>query len=195
MSPHYYPYTIRIAQYPVDSTWSKTPVTDAPQQPRKANGGADLYDLIGVHEDWLPARRNRDARPDDPAQWILGEKSDLGRMTVGSIVYQIVQREGIKQDNLTRILYQEAAIDSQILRLQDTWFEGVPPPGDRMTSGLEMELIRLEQQKRAEEVECWRDISRLKEKLMERLGEYRDAARRYQMVGVGLTDNRDLGGM
>ncbi len=189
MSTHYYPYTIRMAQYPVDTTWAHPLASDTPRPPREAGGGSDLYDLIGVHEDWLPERRTYDSKPDDLAQWILGEKSDLGRMTVGSIVYQIVQRERMKDGNLTRILYQEAAIDSQILRLKDTWFLGVQPPGDRMTPSLEMELIRLESEKRAEEIECWRDISRLKDKLTEHLGEYRDAARKYRMVSTGLTDN------
>lgn len=144
----------------------------------------DLCELIGIDEKWLPKVDPK--RSGDPAQAILGEKADLGRMTVGTIAYQIVQRERIKDENLRRILYQEAAIDGQIMRLQSIWPDYLGNEGERMKSGLEMELMRLEQQKRAEEVDCWRDISRLKDKLLDRLIEYRDAARRHEMVGSGL---------
>jgi len=34
---------------------------------------------------------------------MLQEKADLGKMTVGSLVYQIIQREQIKETNLLHI--------------------------------------------------------------------------------------------
>lgn len=144
----------------------------------------DLCELIGIDEKWLPKVDPK--RSGDPAQAILGEKADLGKMGVGVLVYQIRQRERIKAENLTRILYQEVAIDSQIMRLQSAWPDDPTSDNGRLKSGLEMELLRLEGQKRAEEVDCWRDIARLKDKLLDRLIEYRDAARRYEMVGTGL---------
>lgn len=157
-----------------DITW---PVEKPSRQP-------DLCDLIGVGYDWRP-REDRPTIEKDPARAILGEKTDLGRMSVGSLVYQIEQRERIRDENLTRILYQEVEIDSQIMRLMAThpdYLTGI----DRLQSGLATELTRLEQQKRMEEVECWRDVARLKERLVEALGMYRDTARRYEMVHKGL---------
>jgi len=79
--------------------------------------GNDLVDLIGVHTGWLP----REQRSDDPAQAMLVEKADLAKMTVGSLLYQIIQRERMKDENLRRIAYQEVAIDGEILRLEDSW--------------------------------------------------------------------------
>lgn len=153
----------------------------------------DLCKLIGIDDKWLPKKDHQ--RSGDPAEAILGEKADLGKMTVGTITYQIVQRERIKDDNLKRILYQEVAVDSQIFRLQGVWPDDPTWENSRLKSGLEMELLRLEQQKRAEEVECWRDISRLKDKLLDRLIEYRDAARRFEMVGSGLAEYAGTGGV
>jgi hypothetical protein len=117
---------------------------------------------------------------------MLGEKADLAKMTVGAIVYEIIQRQQLKEENLTRILYQEVAVDSRIVQFESAWAPYSVPPDSRMKASLDAELIRLEQQKRAEEVECWRDISRLKERLMETLGMYRDSARRERMVTAGM---------
>lgn len=149
----------------------------------------DLCDLIGVGSSWRPYE-NRPTIEQDPARAILGEKTDLGRMSVGSLVYQIIERQQIKEENLARILNQEVEIDSQLMRLSATDPDYVGGSIDRMQSGLSSELTRLEQQKRMEEVECWRDVSRLKEQLVEALSMYRDVARRYEMVHKGLaTDN------
>jgi hypothetical protein len=147
----------------------------------------DLTDLIGIHDTWLPEHR-WESMDKDPARMILGEKADLAKLSVGAIVYQIVQREKIKDQNLLRILYQEIAIDSKILRLESAWSEDLPPQDSRFLSGLESELIRLEGEKRKEETDCWKDISRLKESLMEQLGNYRNAERKVQLIKTGLSD-------
>lgn len=148
---------------------------------------SELSDLVGIDDNWLPERQVQTT--DDPAEGILGEKSDLAKMTVGSLVYQIVHREQIKQDNLTSILYQEVDIDGQIMRLQDMSPDYIGSAGDKLKASFEMELLRLQQQKRAEEIECWRDISRIKQNLMEQLGGYREAARRVEMISAGLFGN------
>ncbi len=190
----YYPlYTCSEANHP-SASYGLAPVPSryVARQRSKRTLDDDLCKLIGMDKKWLPKVDHK--RSGDPAQAILGEKADLGRMTVGTIAYQIVQREQIKEENLKRILYQEAAIDGQIMRLQGVWPDYLGTQGDRIKSGLETELMRLEQQKRAEEVDCWRDIARLKDKLLDRLIEYRDAARRHEMVGSGLTEYTAAGG-
>lgn len=144
----------------------------------------DLCSILGIEEGWQTERHP--FRSDDPAQLVLGEKAELGKMGVGVLVYQIRQRERIKDENLRRILYQEVAVGGQIERLKGMWPDDPTSGNGRLKAGLEMELMRLEGQKRAEEVDCWRDISRLKDRLLDRLIEYRDAARRHEMVGSGL---------
>ena len=146
----------------------------------------DLTDLIGVHPAWMPQRKTSMADSSDLAMMMLQEKADLGKITVGSLVYQIIQREQIKETNLTRIAYQETAIDGQILRLERAWMPGQLALDNRMKAGLEAELLRLEKQKLTEETDCWRDIARLKEKLLEALALYRDSARRERMVAGGM---------
>lgn len=145
----------------------------------------DLCDLIGVGYTWRP-REDRPTVEQDPARAILGEKADLGRMSVGALVYQITERQRIKDENLTRILYQEVEIDSQLMRLSATHPNYLGGSIDRQQSSLSSELTRLEQQRRMEETECWRDVARLKERLVEALSLYRDTARRYEMVHKGL---------
>ena len=158
-----------------DITW---PAVKPSKQP-------DLCDLIGVGYSWRP-REIRPAIEQDPARAILGEKTDLGRIGVGALVYQINQRERIKDENLTRILYQEVAIDSELMRLARVHPDYLGGSIDRQQSSLSSELTRLEQQRRMEVVECWRDVSKLKERLVEALSLYRDSARRYEMVHKGL---------
>lgn len=161
-----------------DITW---PAAKPSRQP-------DLCDLIGVGPNWRP-REDRPTIEKDPARAILGEKTDLGRMSVGSLVYQIQQRERIRDENLTRILYQEVEIESQLMRLSAMHPAYLNGSVERLQTGLSTELPRLEQQKRMEETECWRDVARLKEKLVEALSLYRDTARRYEMVHKGLTSD------
>ena len=152
----------------------------------------DLTDLIGIHDAWLPERR-WDSMAKDPAKMILGEKSDLAKLTVGAFVYQIIQRERIKEDNLLRILHQEIAIDSKILELEAAWPECMLPQEDMTKMKLQMELIKIDKEKREEEVDCWKDITRLKETLLEHFGNYRNAARKVELIQTGLAiENTEL---
>jgi hypothetical protein len=145
----------------------------------------DLTDLIGIHDAWLPERR-WDSMAQDPAKMILGEKSDLAKLTVGAFVYQMIQRERIKEENLLRILYQEIAIDSQIMQLDAAWPKGMLPQDDMTKMKLQMELIKIDKEKREVQVDCWKDITRLKETLLEHFGNYRNAARKVELIQTGL---------
>ena len=183
----YYPTTPAYAAVRYGGRYTPAPTVLQVVEPTiVARAGDNLTELIGVHPSWLPRREQGVAPQSDLAMMMLQEKADLGKITVGSLVYQIIQREQMKETNLLRIAYQEVAIDGEILHLEGAWAPDKIPMDNRTKAGLEAELIRMQQQKRAEEVECWRDISRLKEKLLESLGLYRDSARRERMVASSL---------
>jgi hypothetical protein len=156
-----------------------TPSYRAAEPARPANDDS-LADLIGVHESWRPRRDGY--RHDDAATAMLAEKADLAKMTVGSLVYQMIQRERLKDDNLLRLVYQEIEIDGRLLRLKDSWAPHAMLPDNSALLGLEAELARIDREKGAEEVACWRDVARLKDKLLESLGTYGDTSRRERMV-------------
>jgi hypothetical protein len=145
----------------------------------------DLTTLIGIDDAWLPERQFG-TMEEDPARMILGEKADVAKLTVGALVYQIIQRERIKNENLLRILNQELALDNKILELEAAWPQCLPPQDDMTRMKLEMELIKIDKEKRAEEVDCWKDITRLKETLLEHFGNYRSAARKMELIQAGL---------
>jgi hypothetical protein len=189
-TPQYARTNYSCASYSVPAVPRLCLAEPAPTRP----SGDDLVDLIGVDKAWTPQRYTTPTITDDPAMAMLREKADLGKMTVGSLVYQMIQRERFKDENLLRIRYQEVEIDGHMMRIDDMWWPYPAPSGDRMKAGLEAELIRLEQQKRLEEIECWRDIARLKERLLEALGLYGDAARRERMVGTTLPAGTTVAG-
>jgi hypothetical protein len=182
----YYPITPAYMAARYGGRYTPAPMLMVPETPPAARNGDDLTDLIGIDPAWIPRRDKAVVPAADLATMMLQEKADLGKMTVGSLVYQIIQRERIKDANLTHIGYQEAAIGGRLLRLERAWMPGQLPLDNKMKMGLEAELLRLDQLKLAEEIECWRDISRLKEKLLESLALYRDSARRERMVASGL---------
>jgi hypothetical protein len=182
----YYPIQTTVGLSAIGSTALESITAGEIIRPETPVKQPDLCDVIGVGHSWRPYE-NRPTIEQDPARAILGEKTDLGRMSVGALVYQIEQRERIKEENLARILYQEVEIGSQLLRLSAMHPEYLNGGVENLQSKLSTELPRLEQQKRAEEIECWRDLTRLKEKLVEALAMYRDVARRYEMVHEGLT--------
>ncbi len=173
------PFTYRYGIRP-----SAKYIVPAPQAEQHAtkqstpNPSSDLSDLIGVEDSWTLEKVCGSFSKDDPGEAILGEKSSLARMAVGAIVYAITQRQEIKKENLNRILYQEVDIGNQIKQRINGWPDYAPPGGDP----LESQLHRLEDQRRSEEVDAWRDIARLKDRLLVALTDYRSAARTHEMI-------------
>jgi len=78
----------------------------------------------------------------------------------------IYDREKLKYENLRRIDYDSCKVRTSILQIS-SWEVGADPQLEKVRMGLEGEALGLEREKRAEEVACWRDTTRLKEGLRE----------------------------
>ncbi len=102
----------------------------------------------------------------DPLDLFLGRKREFLVKSVEEILSLIDNREKLKYENLRRIDYDSCKVRTSILQIS-SWEVGADPQLEKVRMGLEGEALGLEREKRAEEVACWRDTTRLKEGLRE----------------------------
>jgi len=102
----------------------------------------------------------------DPLDLFLGRKREFLVKSVEEILSLIDDREKLKYENLRRIDYDTCKVRTGILQIS-SWEVGADPQLEKVRMGLEGEVLGLEREKRAEEVACWRDTTRLKEGLRE----------------------------
>lgn len=127
-------------------------------------------------------------KPDTPVDSdplnFLSDKARLKDTQIHLLLQHMAARHAISYDIKRAILYEEAAIETQLERFRK-W------PSDRMLnpkreSDLEKQLQRLSQEKWAEEVACWRDTGRLASEIMELWNDYADHSRKARMMDLGL---------
>ena len=82
----YYPIQTTVGLSAIGSTALESITAGEIIQPETPLKQPDLCDLIGVGHSWRPYE-NRPTIEQDPARAILGEKTDLGRMSVGALGY------------------------------------------------------------------------------------------------------------
>jgi hypothetical protein len=106
------------------------------------------------------------ANPGDPVDLLFRRKREFLVKSVGEVLGLIYGREKLKSENLRRIDYDSCKLGTSILQIS-AWEVGADSKLEKARLGLEGDVLGLEREKRAEEVACWRDTTRLKDSLRE----------------------------
>ena len=120
-------------------------------------------------------------KSDDPLEMIIGSKKEVLNNTAKGVLKQIYERLAIKDQNLYEIDKRISRANSVLSQL-DVFELGALPVIDKRKASFEKELILFEQEKRFEQVACWRDISRLKNQLLEVKAEIDNQSNRQRLI-------------
>ncbi len=104
----------------------------------------------------------------DPLEQIMGEKKQLLQSKIEMLLAGIEQRRKIKQDNMYRIDLDSCDVNTMIFQLPPYRKYGI----DRERLTLERMKKDLEKQRRAEEVNYFRDLSFMQKDLIETAIQY-----------------------
>lgn len=126
---------------------------------------------------------------DNLAEEIIKEKIRLQKASLVQIINLITEREIAKQNNL-------ASIESEMMKVQGELFLYkciVYPinPDNKRKSNLERAISELENQRRQEEIDCWKDTLELWQELLKIAAEYRATVRRVKMIALPLAVERE----
>lgn len=142
----------------------------------KTRSAPYLQDFFGY---WLG--HNEPNAKDDPLQQFMEGKKHFLTRGIEDVLGLIQERVQIKYDNLRKITYDSSKTKGMLFQLY-RWQIGGNPNVDRLRMGIEKELIGLEREKRMEEVNCWRDVTRLRTEMRELLGETAQEKRRDSLL-------------
>ena len=119
--------------------------------------------------------------PKDPLDMFFDSKRKILSKSVDDVVGLIYEREKIKIDNLAKIDYDSCSVKTKIFAF-DHWPPETNQTVERKRAAFEKELLNLEREKRMEEVNCWRDVTRLKGDLREMMGKVEEEKRRQTII-------------
>jgi hypothetical protein len=132
--------------------------------------------LLGIDDHYLPVTSPKSASDNlgldsiatrgDPIDMFLDSKKEVLLNSANGILEQIYERLSIRDSNLYEIDGRICRANSVLDQL-DVFELGALPVIDKRKSFFEKELITFEQEKRFEQVACWRDVSRLQGQLLE----------------------------
>jgi hypothetical protein len=132
--------------------------------------GLNLQDDYLLGADPEPSNQSSDldsiVRANDPIDRFLDSKKDVLADSAKGILEQIQERLALRDSNLYEI-DQRISRANSVLDQLDVFELGALPVIDKRKSFFEKELITFEQEKRFEQVACWRDVSRLQGQLLE----------------------------
>jgi len=103
----------------------------------------------------------------------LGRKKSFAARSVQDILGGMYERQRLKDELNHAIDYQHSRLMTKLLET-DTWITGRYPQLDKARSQLERQIQSLEQERRKEDIACWRDLIRLKSELREAMREFHD---------------------
>jgi len=117
---------------------------------------------------------------DNPAEEIIKEKIRFQKATLIQLVNLIIEREKTKQRNIV-------SIESEIMDCQSQLYFykcHIYPinPDNKRKGSLERALSQLENQRRQEEIDCWKDTFRLWQELLKAASEYRATVRKARLL-------------
>lgn len=117
---------------------------------------------------------------DNLAEEVIKEKIRFQKASLDQIINLITEREKSKQNNL-------ASIESESIKIQKAQFLYkciVYPisPDNKRKSNLERASSDLENRRRQEEIDCWKDTLRLWQQLLEIAAEYKGTVRKAQVL-------------
>ncbi|MEO0126291.1 MAG: hypothetical protein ABIL44_00905 [candidate division WOR-3 bacterium] len=125
---------------------------------------------------------------DNLAEEIIKEKLRFQKATLVQLVNLIVERERVKKRNI-------ASLDSEIMECQAHLYLykcHIYPinPDNKRKSNLERALSQLENQRRQEEIDCWKDTFRLWQEVLKIASEYRAMLRKIKMITLPFGDEK-----
>jgi hypothetical protein len=146
-------------------------------------------DSYAPHVTPLPGTSSLDAltdsltvpRAQDPLDEFLSGKRVFLAKSVEDILGSIYERITLKYENLRQLDYQSIRLGTRLLELENcNW--GMNPQIERVRVGIEHEINATDMEKRKEEVDCWRDVVRIKTELRETLREFGQEKRKSELL-------------
>ena len=123
----------------------------------------------------------------DPLDTFFSAKRTFLGKSVEDILGSIYERVSLKYENLHQLEYQSIRLGTRLLELNNcNW--GMNPQIERVRINLEREILSTDTEKRTEEVECWRDVTRLKTELRETLREFSQEKQKSALIGDASTN-------
>jgi hypothetical protein len=120
-------------------------------------------------------------RAQDPLDEFLSGKRVFLAKSVEDILGSIYERITLKYENLRQLDYQSIRLGTRLLELENcNW--GMNPQIERVRVGIEHEINATDMEKRKEEVDCWRDVVRIKTELRETLREFSQEKRKGELL-------------
>ena len=124
----------------------------------------------------------------DPLDSFFTAKRTFLGKSVEDILGSIYERVSLKYENLHQLEYQSIRLGSRLLELNNcNW--GMNPQIERVRIGLEHEILATATEQRKEEVECWKDVTRLKTELRETLREFSQEKQKSALIGDASTNS------
>jgi len=118
----------------------------------------------------------------DPITGMIKQKSALSEYSLKSVLDQIELRKILLNRHLNEIDYTICKTDTALFELA-SFPVGMSPGADKRRGSLEGLVQGLEQEKRREELEAFRDLNMLHEKLHETMGDHLSTKRAEKMFG------------
>lgn len=118
----------------------------------------------------------------DPLDSFFSAKRIFLGKSVEDILGSIYERVSLKYENLHQLEYQSIRLGTRLLELNNcNW--GMNPQIERVRIGLEHEILATATEQRKEEVDCWKDVTRLKTELRETLREFSQEKQKSALIG------------
>ncbi|NUM55791.1 MAG: hypothetical protein HUU46_19290 [Candidatus Hydrogenedentes bacterium] len=160
------------------SSYTFTPSDSAAPYAPSAGGSAHLDAVT----DSLAVKPSQ-----DPLDTFFSAKRTFLGKSVEDILGSIYERISLKYENLHQLEYQSIRLGTRLLELNNcNW--GMNPQIERVRINLEREILSTDTEKRNEEVECWRDVTRLKTELREVLREFSQEKQKSALFGDASTN-------
>jgi hypothetical protein len=118
----------------------------------------------------------------DPLDTFFSAKRTFLGKTVEDILGSMYERVSLKYENLHQLDYQACQLKTRLMDLQQ-WRWGLNPQMERVRIGIEHEILETDSEKRREEVECWRDVTRIKTDLRDALREFSQEKQKSALLG------------
>lgn len=150
-----------------------------------------LPNSISWKEELPLAASIQNSNAQDYVRGLVSDKAKAEKAIVKQLLNEIVLRENIRRDSLRTIEEDLCQVENSLHEIRAI-IEGSYLPmhedlrfGSRRTT-LEMKMLDLNELKRRQEVDAWKDVSTLRRYLLFSLRDYWAAARRNQLLRFGL---------
>ena len=129
----------------------------------------------------IPNNVGSNTSKQDPLARFLSGKRRLLNKTIEDIVTLIEEREKIRDRNIYQIDKDICEVHTRMLNLPRERYI-VNPDTEKMYHTLQQQVMRSYGEQRAEEISCWRDVTRLKSDLREPVKELEQEKRKQSLL-------------